>query len=262
MIRFHGDSIANQLAETSAATRDAVGEYADNVVARVSASGEHAAAAIRLHGDSIADRLAETWAATRSAVDAFSDDIVGRINSSSAQAVTAIRAQSESVADQLGLAGDSVARDFSDRSNSLVDRLQSGGERLSDTIVVHGDSLVVRLSDAADRLHDTVVVRGQVLEDRLNNSSERLSAVIRDRAEDAAAILDAAAARWGEQFDARETQLRGAVTNQNDALETLFDESTRRLVGAISAEGAHAQAQLEAAASKSLATLTSEVGAN
>ena len=123
-----------------------------------------------------------------------------------------------------GLASETVARDFSDRSNSLIERLQSGGERLSDTIVVHGDSLVARLGDAADRLHDTVVVRGQVLEDRLTGSSERLSAVIRDRAEDAAAILDTAAARWGEQFNARESQLRGAVNNQNAALETLFDE--------------------------------------
>ena len=68
------------------------------------------------------------------------------------------------------------------------------------------------------------MVRGQVLEDRLTGSSERLSALIRDRAEDAAAILDSAAARWGEQFDARENQLRGAVNNQNDALETLFDQ--------------------------------------
>ena len=102
------------------------------------------------------------------------------------------------------------------------------------------------------------MVRGQVLEDRLTGSSERLSAVIRDRAEDAVTILDAAAARWGEQFDARESQLRGAVSNQNDALESLFDQSTRRLVGAISAEGALAQAQIEASASQSIATLSSE----
>ena len=52
--------------------------------------------------------------------------------------------------------------------------------------------------------------------------------------------------------------MRGAVNSQNDALETLFDESTRRLVGAISAEGALAQAQIEASAAQSLATLNSE----
>ena len=97
-----------------------------------------------------------------------------------------------------------MARDFSVRSNSLIDRLEGSGARLSDTIVVHGDNLVVRLNDATDRLHETVVVRGQILEDRLTGSSERLTALIRDRAEDATAILDAAAARWGEQFDARE----------------------------------------------------------
>ena len=36
-----------------------------------------------------------------------------------------------------------------------------------------------------------------------------------------------------------------------------LDESTRRLVGAISSEGALAQAQIEASAAQSLATLTS-----
>ena len=52
--------------------------------------------------------------------------------------------------------------------------------------------------------------------------------------------------------------MRGAIDNQNDALETLFDESTRRLVGAISAEGAIAQAQIEASATQSMATMNSE----
>ena len=101
-------------------------------------------------------------------------------------------------------------------------------------------------------------MRGQVLEDRLNGSSERLTSLIRDRAEDAAALLDSAAARWGEQFDARENQLRGAVETQNGALETLFDESTHRLVGVISAEGALAQAQIEASTTRSLARMTDE----
>ena len=54
-----------------AAARSAVGEYADDVVARVSASGEQAAAAICFHGNSIADRLAETSAAARSAVGEY-----------------------------------------------------------------------------------------------------------------------------------------------------------------------------------------------
>ena len=52
--------------------------------------------------------------------------------------------------------------------------------------------------------------------------------------------------------------MHGAISTQNDALETLFDESTRRLVGAISAEGALAQAQIEASSAQSLTRLTSE----
>ena len=112
------------------------------------------------------------------------------MNSSGAEVVETLRAQGESVADRLGQTTDAVARDFSVRSNSLIDRLEGSGARLSDTIVVHGDNLVVRLNDATDRLHETVVVRGQILEDRLTGSSERLTALIRDRAEDATAILD------------------------------------------------------------------------
>src|SRR5271155_2838361 len=92
---------------------------------------------------------------------------------------------------------DAVVGDSSIRSNALIERLEAGSAGLSDTIVVHGDSLVARLNDAADRLHDTVVVRGQVLEDRMTGSSERLTSLIRDRAEEAAAVLDAASARWG-----------------------------------------------------------------
>ena len=126
-----------------------------------------------------------------------------------------------------------MTRDFAGRSNSLVERLAAGGARLSDTIVVHGDNLVVRLNDTADRLQDIVVVRGQVLEDSLTGSRATPERSDLDRAEDATAILDAATARWGQQFDARETQLRGPIDNQNGTLESLFDESTRRLVGAI-----------------------------
>ena len=180
------------------------------------------------------------------------DDVVSRVSSSGAQAVDAIRAQGNSVADQLGIATDAVARDFSARSNSLIERLESGGARLSDTIVVHGDDLVARLNDAADRLHETVVVRGEVLEDRLTGSSERLSALIRDRAEDAAAILDAAAARWGEQFDARETQLRGRSLTRMARSRPC---STNRHVASSARSRPRAlspQAQIEASAAQSL----------
>ena len=79
-IRFHGDSVADRLAQTSEATRSAAAEHSDEVVARISASGAQAVEAIRYHGDLIADRLAQTSLATRSAAAEHSDEVVARIS--------------------------------------------------------------------------------------------------------------------------------------------------------------------------------------
>ena len=96
------------------------------------------------------------------------------------------------------------------------------------------------------------------MEDRLDGSSERLTTLLRDRAEDAIAILDAAATRWGEQFESRDTQLRQTINSQNAAVETLFDELTNRLVGAISFQGAATQAQIETSTTESLAKFNAD----
>ena len=141
------------------------------------------------------------------AVEAYADEVVSRVGSSGALVVETIRAQGNSVADRLTQTTDAVTRDFSIRSNSLIDQLEAGGARLSTPSSSRATVSSLRINDATDRLHETVVVRGQVLEDGLTGSSEHLTTIIRDRAEDAAAVLDAAATRWGEQFDQREVPI-------------------------------------------------------
>ena len=56
--------------------------------------------------------------------------------------------------------------------------------------------------------------------------------------------------------------MRGTIDNQNGALENLFDKSARRVVGAISAEGAIAQARIEATTTQSLARIEHGDNAN
>ena len=113
------NSIADRLARASEATRTAVAEHSDEVVARISASGEQAVEAIRFHGDSVADRLGQASVAARSAAGEYADDVVARVSASGQQTVAAIRVQGGSVVEELGAAADAVTRDFSVRSNSF-----------------------------------------------------------------------------------------------------------------------------------------------
>ena len=82
--------------------------------------------------------------------------------------------------------------------------------------------------------------------------------MLRERAEDTSAALEAAATRWSERFDARETQLRGAIDGHTAVFEALMDDSTQRIVGAISFQSATTQSQIEQASAASLARLDTE----
>src|SRR3984893_1151090 len=251
------DSLSRDLARGSSRFAESGEEAAGRVTASLNSKGEEIKTALgrgrddlvdqlSSHGNDLIKRLTQTGEEATASLAGASDGIARTLADRFAE-----------MDDKFKTARETLAADLEIRGDALAQRVDATGTRIADTIFSRGENLAVRLAETSDRLHDVVAVQGNTLHDNLAGMSERIAGLISDRTAEARHSFEHVTQTLASLFDESQARLNAQFEQHGDELHRRFATTADATAAALTSHSEALRQRVATTVADTLAALTS-----